>query len=178
MKLNNDNNTKLRKTNSLMMKSSSSIYNINENIDIVQEDPKKNFLFSKSKTIMGNVQNNKKLNVIPNLLNFNGHLDTVIETVSEVSNSKIGSKKLIFNSFRIINGCFDTEIASFRALRSETFSGLLSGFILRIGQSLKFKSLTIKSKFTSRSASSLRKSCINMFDLIYSVRNKDGILMF
>jgi len=92
MKLNNDNNTKLRKTNSLMMKSSSSIYNINENIDIVQEDPKKNFLFSKSKTIMGNVQNNKKLNVIPNLLNFNGHLDTVIETVSEVSNSKIGSK--------------------------------------------------------------------------------------
>jgi hypothetical protein len=88
----NDNNTKLRKTNSLMMKSSSSIYNINENIDIVQEDPKKNFLFSKSKTIMGNVQNNKKLNVIPNLLNFNGHLDTVIETVSEVSNSKIGSK--------------------------------------------------------------------------------------
>ena len=55
LKLNNDNNKKLRKTNSLMMKPSSSIYNINENIDIVQEDPISidTFLFKffKSRTV-------------------------------------------------------------------------------------------------------------------------------
>jgi hypothetical protein len=49
--------------------------------------------------------------------------------------SKIGFKKLRFNSFRIIKGCLDTEIASFQASISEVFSGLLFGLIKRIGQS-------------------------------------------
>ena len=68
------------KSNSMVLKPSANIYNIKNNFNIIQEQPinRNNFY-----------------------LNLQGHLETVIETISEVSNSKRGSKDLSRNKIEI-----------------------------------------------------------------------------
>lgn len=84
------------KSNSMILKPSANIYNIKDNFNIIQEQPINTFQFSKSKSLKvtnGLNRNNYYLNIT----NLQGHLETVIETISEVSNSRIGSKDLSKN---------------------------------------------------------------------------------
>ena len=84
------------KSNSMVLKPSANIYNIKDNFNIIQEQPINTFQFSKSKSLKvtnGLNRNNYYLNIT----NLQGHLETVIETISEVSNSRIGSKDLSKN---------------------------------------------------------------------------------
>ena len=81
------------KSNSMVLKPSANIYNIKDNFNIIQEQPINTFQFSKSKSLR--VTNNVNRNNF--YLNLQGHLETVIETISEVSNSKRGSKDLSGN---------------------------------------------------------------------------------
>ena len=81
------------KSNSMVLKPSANIYNIKDNFNIIKEQPINSFQFSKSKSLR--VTNNVNRNNFN--LNLQGHLETVIETISEVSNSKIGSKDLSRN---------------------------------------------------------------------------------
>ena len=71
------------KSNSMVLKPSVNIYNIKDNFNIIQEQPINTFQFSKSKSLR--VTNNDNRNNF--YLNLQGHLETVIETISEVSNS-------------------------------------------------------------------------------------------
>ena len=73
------------KSNSMVLKSSANINIIKANFNIVQEQPINTFQFSKSKSLR--VKNDFNRNNL-NLNNLQGHLETVIETISEVSNSK------------------------------------------------------------------------------------------
>ena len=84
------------KSNSMVLKPSANIYNIKDNFNIIQEQPINTFQFSKSKSLK--VTNNlNRNNYYLNITNLQGHLETVIETISEVSNSRIGSKDLSKN---------------------------------------------------------------------------------
>ena len=73
------------KSNSMVLKPSANINIIKANFNIVQEQPINTFQFSKSKSLR--VKNDFNRNNL-NLNNLQGHLETVIETISEVSNSK------------------------------------------------------------------------------------------
>ena len=73
------------KSNSMVLKPSANINIIKANFNIVQEQPINTFQFSKSKSLR--VKNDYSKNNL-NLNNLQGHLVTVIETISEVSNSK------------------------------------------------------------------------------------------
>ena len=84
-------NKKFNKSNSMVLKPSENIYNIKDNTNIFEEQPLYNFQFSKSKSLK--VSNEFNRNNF-NLTNLQGHLETVIETISEVSYSKKGSKDL------------------------------------------------------------------------------------
>ena len=80
----------------MILKPSANIYNIKDSFNIIQEQPISTFKFSKSKSLI--VPNNViRKNFYFNITNLQGHLDTVIETISELSNSKIGSKDLSRN---------------------------------------------------------------------------------
>ena len=81
----------------MVLKPSANIYNIKDNFNIIQEQPINTFQFSKSKSLR--VTNNVNRNNF--YLNLQGHLETVIETISEVSNSKRGSKDLSRNKIEI-----------------------------------------------------------------------------
>ena len=73
------------KSNSMVLKPVANINIIKANFNIIQEQPSNTFQFSKAKSqkVKNDFnQNNLKLN------NLQGHLETVIETISEVSNSK------------------------------------------------------------------------------------------
>jgi len=87
-------NKTFNKSNSLVLKPSANIYNIKDNINIFQEQPINTFKFSKSKSLQ--VTNEINRNNL-NLTNLQGHLETVIETISEVSYSKKGSKDVSKN---------------------------------------------------------------------------------
>ena len=73
------------KSNSMVLIPSANINIIKANFNIVQEQPINTFQFSKSKSLR--VKNDFNRNNL-NLNNLQGHLETVIETISEVSNSK------------------------------------------------------------------------------------------
>ena len=73
------------KSNSMVLKPIANINIIKANFNIVQEQPINTFQFSKSKSLR--VKNDFNRNNL-NLNNLQGHLETVIETISEVSNSK------------------------------------------------------------------------------------------
>ena len=81
------------KSNSMILKPSANIYNIKDNFNIIQEQPINTFQFSKSKSLKVTNDLNRN-NYYLNITNLQGHLETVIETISEVSNSRIGSKDL------------------------------------------------------------------------------------
>ena len=86
-------NKAFNKSNSMVLKPSENIYNIKDNIHILEEPPLNNFQFSKSKSLrVTNEFNRNDFNI--NITNLQGHLETVIETISEVSYSKKGSKDL------------------------------------------------------------------------------------
>ena len=95
-----NNSEKLNKTfvksNSMVLKPSANIYNIKDNFNIIQEQPINTFQFSKSKSLKVTNDLNRN-NYYLNITNLQGHLETVIETISEVSNSRIGSKDLSKN---------------------------------------------------------------------------------
>jgi hypothetical protein len=84
------------KSNSMVLKPSANIYNIKDNFNIIQEQPINTFQFSKSKSLKVTNDLNRN-NYYLNITNLQGHLETVIETISEVSNSRIGSKDLSKN---------------------------------------------------------------------------------
>ena len=84
------------KSNSMVLKPSANIYNIKDNFNIIQEQPINTFQFSKSKSLKVTNALNRN-NYYLNITNLQGHLETVIETISEVSNSRIGSKDLSKN---------------------------------------------------------------------------------
>ena len=84
------------KSNSMILKPSANIYNIKDNFNIIQEQPINTFQFSKSKSLKVTNDLNRN-NYYLNITNLQGHLETVIETISEVSNSRIGSKDLSKN---------------------------------------------------------------------------------
>ena len=84
------------KSNSMVLKPSANIYNIKDNFNIIKEQPINTFQFSKSKSLKVTNDLNRN-NYYLNITNLQGHLETVIETISEVSNSRIGSKDLSKN---------------------------------------------------------------------------------
>ena len=84
------------KSNSMILKPSANIYNIKDNFNIIQEQPINTFQFSKSKSLKV-INDLNRNNYYLNITNLQGHLETVIETISEVSNSRIGSKDLSKN---------------------------------------------------------------------------------
>ena len=84
------------KSNSMVLKPSANIYNIKDNFNIIQEQPINTFQFSKSKSLKV-INDLNRNNYYLNITNLQGHLETVIETISEVSNSRIGSKDLSKN---------------------------------------------------------------------------------
>ena len=94
-KKNNDKkiNKKLMRSNSSIIKPVTNIFDIikdNDN-DIIQENKINIFHFSKAKTLVANNAKNKKN--INTYLNYKeGHLETVIEAISEASNSRNESK--------------------------------------------------------------------------------------
>ena len=73
------------KSNSMVLKPVANINIIKANFNIIQEQPSNTFQFSKAKS--QKVKNDFNQNNL-NLNNLQGHLETVIETISEVSNSK------------------------------------------------------------------------------------------
>ena len=73
------------KSNSMVLKPVANINIIKANFNIIQEQPSNTFKFSKAKS--QKVKNDYNRNNL-NLNNLQGHLETVIETISEVSNSK------------------------------------------------------------------------------------------
>ena len=73
------------KSNSMVLKPVANINIIKANFNIIQEQPSNTFQFSKAKS--QKVKNDFNRNNL-NLNNLQGHLETVIETISEVSNSK------------------------------------------------------------------------------------------
>ena len=73
------------KSNSMVLKPVTNINIIKANFNIIQEQPSNTFQFSKAKS--QKVKNDFNQNNL-NLNNLQGHLETVIETISEVSNSK------------------------------------------------------------------------------------------
>jgi len=73
------------KSNSMVLKPVANINIIKANFNIIQEQPSNTFQFSKAKS--QKVKNDYNRNNL-NLNNLQGHLETVIETISEVSNSK------------------------------------------------------------------------------------------
>ena len=73
------------KSNSMVLKPVANINIIKANFNIIQEQPSNTFQFSKAKS--QRVKNDFNQNNL-NLNNLQGHLETVIETISEVSNSK------------------------------------------------------------------------------------------
>ena len=73
------------KSNSMVLKPVANINIIKANFNIIQEQPSNTFKFSKAKS--QKVKNDFNQNNL-NLNNLQGHLETVIETISEVSNSK------------------------------------------------------------------------------------------
>ena len=84
------------KSNSMVLKPSANIYNIKDYFNIIQEQPINTFQFSKSKSLKVTNDLNRN-NYYLNITNLQGHLETVVETISEVSNSRIGSKDLSKN---------------------------------------------------------------------------------
>lgn len=88
------------KSNSLILKKSSDIFNNNDKFNIIHEQQINNFFSSKSKSLKV-----KKI-INPNIHHFlsnneEGHLETVLETISEVSNSRKESKILSKNDENI-----------------------------------------------------------------------------
>lgn len=79
------------KSNSLVLKPSANIFNIKDNFNIIHEQPLNNFQFSKSKSLREQNLINSN-NYFFHFNNLQGHLETVIETISEVSNSKKESR--------------------------------------------------------------------------------------
>ena len=73
------------KSNSMVLKPVTNINIIKANFNIVQEQPSNTFKFFKAKS--QKVKNDFNRNNL-NLNNLQGHLETVIETISEVFNSK------------------------------------------------------------------------------------------
>ena len=73
------------KSNSMVLKPVANINIIKANFNIIQEQPSNTFQFSQAKS--QKVKNDFNQNNL-NLNNLQGHLETVIETISEVSNSK------------------------------------------------------------------------------------------
>ena len=73
------------KSNSMVLKPVANINIIKANFNIIQEQPSNTFQFSKAKS--QKVKNDFNQNNL-NLNNLQGHLETVIETISEVYNSK------------------------------------------------------------------------------------------
>ena len=86
-------NKTLLKSNSLVLKPKANIFNINDNFNIIQEQQINDFKFSKSKSMKEKnlISTN---NSIYHFNNLQGHLETVLETISEVSNSKKESKDI------------------------------------------------------------------------------------
>ena len=86
-------NKTLLKSNSLVLKPTANIFNINDNFNIIQEQQINDFKFSKSKSMKEKnlISTN---NYIYHFNNLQGHLETVLETISEVSNSKKESKDI------------------------------------------------------------------------------------
>ena len=81
------------KSNSMVLKPVANINIIKANFNIIQEQPSNTFQFSKAKS--QKVKNDFNQNNL-NLNNLQGHLETVIETITEVSNSK-NSKEMSKN---------------------------------------------------------------------------------
>ena len=86
------------KSNSYTIQPSSNFFKINDNSDINPEKQNKSFNLYKAKS----QKDNKKINPNNLYLNYNinlqGRLETVIETISEVSHSKIESKDIFKNN--------------------------------------------------------------------------------
>ena len=86
------------KSNSYILKPSKNFFKINDNSDIIQDKQNNSFNLYKAKS-----QKNYK-NINPNNLyinyntNLQGRLETVVETISEVSHSKKDSKDIFKNN--------------------------------------------------------------------------------
>ena len=87
-------NKTFQKSNSFVLKPNSKYMNINNIMDDPNAKQINSFQFSKSKTVKENEAFNT-INFYSNFHNLQGHLETVRETISEVSNSKIESKKSV-----------------------------------------------------------------------------------
>ena len=87
-------NKTFQKSNSLVLKPNSKYMKINNIMNESSENQIKSFQFSKSKTVQENEAFNT-INFYSNFHNLHGHLETVRETISEVSNSRIESKKSV-----------------------------------------------------------------------------------
>ena len=86
------------KSNSYTIQPSSNFFKINDNLDINPEKQNKSFYLYKAKS----QKDNKKINSHNLNLNYNynlqGRLETVVETISEVSHSKKESKDIFKNN--------------------------------------------------------------------------------